>query len=260
MQKAEAKLIEVNLVGAACVIRFRRESKLNAFSTGLESELLEALASPAVRDSACLIFTGGDRVFSSGADVSEMRSNTPAEIFASYQATGELYERVASLPKPVISAISGYCLGGGFELALATDFRLADETAVFGLPEVAIGIVPSSGGTYRLVRAIGAAKAKEIILLGRRLSATEALDLGLVVEVCPPGRALPRALELAEELAALPPLALAVAKTAVDTIGSNRDVAILIERLAYGMLAQTADAHEAADAFTEKRKPTFGRR
>src|SRR4029077_10520611 len=165
---------------------------------------------PAVRDCACLILTGGDHVFSSGADVGEMRFNTPSDIFASYQATGELYERIATLPKPVISAISGYCLGGGFELALATDFRVADETAIFGLPEVAIGIVPSSGGTYRLVRAIGPARAKEMILLGRRFTAKQAHDSGLVIEVCPPGRALSRSLELAEELAALPPLAVAI--------------------------------------------------
>ena len=137
----------------------------------------------------------------------------------------------------------GYCLGGGLELALACDLRVADETAVLGFPEVGIGILPSSGGTARATRLLGAARAKELILLSDRIDAARALQLGLVSEVVPAGGALPRALELAQRLAAQPPLAVSLAKGAIDAAAeSSRDAAILIERLAYGLLSQTADA------------------
>ena len=124
---------------------------------------------PELRDAPCVIFTGGPRVFSAGADLDEMRGLDPAAIIASYRATGDFAERVADLPQPTFSAISGYCLGGGLELALATDFRIAEHGAIFGLPEVGLGILPSWGGTQRLVRLLGPARAKELILLRERV-------------------------------------------------------------------------------------------
>jgi enoyl-CoA hydratase/carnithine racemase len=173
-------------------------------------------------------------------------------------ATGDVYERVAALPQPTIAAIAGWCLGGGFELALACDFRVAEESATFGLPEVAIGILPSSGGTHRLVALVGIARAKELVLLRERVRAREAEALGVVTEVVAKGAALERALGLADRLAELPPLAVAVAKQAIDAMpAASRDAALMIERLGYGMLAQTADAPEAALAFTERRPPRF---
>ena len=126
-----------------------------------------------------------------------MRDMDPAAILAYYRDTGGVYERVARLPQPTIAAIAGYCLGGGFELATATDFRVADAGATFGLPEVNIGIVPSSGGTLRLTRLLGTARAKELILLGERFGAEHARSIGLVTEVTPPGESLSRALALA---------------------------------------------------------------
>ena len=172
-----------------------------------------------------------------------------------YRESGDVYEQVAALPQPTFAAIHGSCLGGGLELALAADFRIADPTAVFGLPEVGIGIVPSSGGTYRVVRMLGPARAKELILLGRTLAADEALAAGLVTEVCEEGAALRRAVELAATVAEAPPVAVAVAKQAIDAMtGSSREADLLIERLAYGMLAQTQDAIDAADRFTSKRE------
>jgi enoyl-CoA hydratase/carnithine racemase len=248
-----AGLVEVTLHGSTCLVTLRREEKLNALSAALERDLKEVLASEAVRASACVVLTGAGRAFSAGADVSELGGG-PEAIVRYYRDTGDVYERVAALPQPTLSAISGYCLGGGLELALATDFRIADETAILGLPEVELGIVPSSGGLHRLVRLVGPGRAKELMLLRRRLSAAEALAAGLVCEVVPAGGALPRALELAEELAELPPLAVSLAKQAADLLPeASREAGLLMERLAYGLLAQTEEAAAAARRFADRR-------
>jgi enoyl-CoA hydratase/carnithine racemase len=163
-----------------------------------------------------------------------------------------VYERVAALPQPTLSAIHGYCLGGGLELALTTDFRIADETAVFGFPEVSLGIIPSSGGTHRLVRLVGPGRAKELFLLGGRLDAAAALTAGLVNEVVGTGTALERALELARQLAEVPALAASLTKRAIDLMPeTSREAGILIERLAYGMLAQSDDAKARADEWNK---------
>ena len=244
-------LVEARLEGDVCILRLCREEKLNALSTALEQALGEALDRPAVRDSACLVLTGSGRAFSAGADISEFADREPEAIARYYRESGGVYERIAALPQPTISAIHGYCLGGGLELALATDFRVADETAVFGFPEVSIGILPSSGGTVRAARLLGPARAKQLILLGGRLTADEAVAAGLVTELVPTGGSLDRALELANGLAGLPRLAVSIAKQAIDAAPeSSREAALLIERLAYGLLAQTPAARSAADDFT----------
>ena len=238
-------LVGVERRGAVCVVALRRERKLNALSTALEGALGEALASDDVRSSACVVIAGGARAFSTGADVDELRDRRPEDVVAYYRDTGDVYERVAALAQPTLSAIAGYCLGAGLELALATDFRIADETAIFGFPEVSIGILPSSGGTQRVTRLLGAARAKELTLLRARLDAGEALSAGLVTEVVPDGGALDRALQLAAGLAELPALAASLTKQAIDAAAeSSREAGLLIERLAYGLLAQTGDARE----------------
>src|SRR5581483_5260591 len=169
------------------VLTLRREEKLNALSVAVERGLADALASAQVRSSACVIVTGGERAFSAGADVDELRDRTPEAVLAYYRDTGGVYEQVAAVPQPTFSAIAGYCLGGGLELALATDFRIADETAVFGFPEVGLGILPSSGGTVRLTRLLGPARAKELTLLRSRFDAADALRYGVVTEVVAAG-------------------------------------------------------------------------
>ena len=243
-------LPEVHRDGDVCVITFQREQKLNAISTEVERALLGALAGPEVRESRCVVFTGGQKAFSAGADLKEERDESPAGIDGYYRDTGDVYERIAALPQPTFTAISGWCLGAGFELALATDFRIADETAVFGLPEVELGILPSSGGTYRLVRVVGPARAKELMLLKPRVDAEEAFRLGVATEVVATGKALPRALELAQQVAELPPLAASAAKQAANAIAeSGREAGVLIERLAYAALAQTPEAKAAGEAF-----------
>jgi enoyl-CoA hydratase/carnithine racemase len=239
-------LVDVSRSGAVAVIALRREHKLNALSSALEGELDAALGSPDVRESACVVISGGPRAFSAGADVTELRDLDPAAVVAYYRETGGVYERVARLEQPTVSAIAGYCLGGGFELALATDFRVAETNASFGLPEVGIGILPSSGGTLRLTRLLGTARAKELILLGDRIDAERARALGLVTEVVPEGESLPRALALAERLAALPPVAVAMAKQVIDaTPGASDEAALTLERLAYAALAQTPEHRDA---------------
>jgi enoyl-CoA hydratase/carnithine racemase len=249
-------LLDIRREGEVCVITFQREEKLNAISTAVERALLDALAGADVGESHCVVFAGGERAFSAGADLKEERDESPGGIDAYYRDTGDVYERIASLPQPTFSAISGWCLGAGFELALTTDFRIADETAVFGLPEVELGIVPSSGGTYRLVRALGSARAKELMLLKPRVDAAEAFRLGVATEVVPAGQALARTLELAAQVASLPPLAASAAKQAADAIAeSSREAGVLIERLAYAALAQTEEARAAGEAFGARKEP-----
>jgi enoyl-CoA hydratase/carnithine racemase len=246
-------LLDVRRDGPICVLAFQREEKLNAISTEVEQAMLDALIGAQVREARCVVFAGSERAFSAGADLKEERDESPGGIDAYYRDTGDVYERVAALPQPTFSAISGWCLGAGFELALATDFRIVDETAVFGLPEVELGIVPSSGGTYRLVRALGPARAKELLLLKPRVDAIEALRLGVATEVVPAGGALERTLELAQQVA-VPPHAASAAKQAANAIAeSGREAGILIERLAYAALAQTDEARAAGEAFSARK-------
>ena len=185
-----APLVDVRSDGPVCVIALRREPKLNALSVALESALDAAIAGPEAHAARAVVITGGPRAFSAGADVTEMRDLDPAAIAGYYRATGGVYERIAALPVPTVAAIEGWCLGGGLELALACDFRVAGEGATFGLPEVGIGILPSSGGTHRLVRLVGAAKAKELVLLGEHVRAADAAAAGLVTRLAPAGEAL----------------------------------------------------------------------
>jgi len=240
--------VGVSREGDIAIIRLLRESKLNAISTDVERELHEALLSEEVRTSACVVVAGNGRAFSAGADVTEFADRDPQAILEYYRTTGGVYEEFATLPQPTVAVLHGYCLGAGLELALGADFRVADESAILGFPEVEIGILPSSGGTTRAVRLLGPARAKELILLGRRLTAQDALAAGLVTEVVAAGAAFERAVALGAELVARPSTAVSVAKQAIDAVpAASRDAAILIERLAYGFLAQTPDARDAAD-------------
>ena len=237
--------LQIELRDSICVVSLQRPAKLNAISEQMERDLCDAVATPEVRDSACVVFTGGADVFSAGADLTVTRGYEPEGIIAHYRGTGDFAERVAALPQPTLSAIAGYCIGGGLELALATDFRIAEESADFRFPEVALGILPSWGGTQRAVRLLGPAQAKELILLRERVDAQHARSLGLVTEVVPNGESLPRALELAERLSGLPRLAVSVTKQVIDALPeTSRQAGLGLERIAYGLLAQTDNATE----------------
>jgi enoyl-CoA hydratase/carnithine racemase len=241
-----SELVELSHDEQTCIVSLRREQKLNAISSDVERALCAALDAPELRAAACVVFTGGARVFSAGADLNEMQGLDPAAIVSYYEGTGDFAERVADLPQPTISAIAGYCLGGGLELALATDFRIAEQGAVFGLPEVGLGILPSSGGTHRLVRMLGPARAKELILLRDHIPADEAFRIGLITELVGEGEGLARSLQHAQRLGALPQLAIRVTKRVIDSMAEGSRAADLeLERLAYGLLAQAPDADEA---------------
>ncbi|MGH3065147.1 MAG: enoyl-CoA hydratase/isomerase family protein [Gaiellaceae bacterium] len=248
------ELVDVGHEGDVCVLTLTRPEKLNALSTAVEQALATEL-DDAVRTSRALVLTGEGRAFSAGADITEFQERDPEACIAYYRDTGAVYERFARLPLPTFAAVHGYCLGGALELALAADFRIADETAVFGFPEVALGILPTSGGTHRLVRLLGTARAKELALLRERLDAAEALRVGLVTEVVPEGEALARAVEHAQRLAALPALAASLTKEAIDAMGeSSREAALLVERLAYAALSQTPELRDGIEAFARRER------
>jgi enoyl-CoA hydratase/carnithine racemase len=253
-------LVDVRREGPVAVLTLNRPEKLNALSTAVERALAEALASDEVATARSAVLSGAGRAFSAGADVTEMTGQDPSSIVDYYRTTGDVYERVAAARAPVVAAVHGFCLGGGLELALACDLRVAGRSAVFGLPEVELGILPSSGGTLRLVRAVGTARARELVVWRRRFSADDAYRFGLVAEVVDDDAVLSRAIEIAGEVASAPAVALEVTRSAIDAAAeSGRDAALLIERLAYTALAQT-DAHrEAVDDFGTRRRGGGGR-
>lgn len=232
--------VQLHEHGNVVLVQLNRPAKLNALSTGLEQALLDAVHSPVVTAARAVVFTGSARAFSAGADISELPEMTPQKIAAYYRGSGSLYEVVARMPQPTVAAIAGYCLGAGFELALACDIRIADETAQFGLPEVGLGILPSSGGLTRLVRAVGPALTREIVMFGERFPASEAYRLGLVREVTAAGESVSTALERAAYLGAQPATALAWTKAAIDAAAeSSSSASLLIEQLAYAALNRT---------------------
>jgi enoyl-CoA hydratase/carnithine racemase len=243
-------VVEVARDGEVAILRLNRPEKLNAISSEVERALHRALVSDDVRGSGAVVVAGEGRAFSAGADISEFEGRSPEDVLRYYHETGGVYEELAALPQPTVAAIHGYCLGGALELALALDFRIADETAVFGFPEVSLGILASSGGLHRATRLLGPARAKELFLLAERFSADDARRAGVITEVVEEGKALDRALEVAVRLAALPREAVAVTKQAIDAVSASpRDAALLIERLAYAALAQTQAAQDAATNF-----------
>src|SRR6266498_1508913 len=246
--------------GAVATIQLNRPQKKNSFNTQMRQEL-ENLLHDLARKAAirAVVITGCDDIFCAGADISEMEGTSSAE--AAYHHAREfqlLFDQIESLPQPVIAAVSGYALGGGCELALAADFRIASDTARFGLPEVKIGAFPGGGGTQRLSRLIGVAKAKEMILTGDPITAQQALASGLVMMVVEKGQLMESARQLAEKLAALPRLALQASKMLINR-SQEVDLAtgLEFEARTFGGIAHTHDLAEGTKAFLEKRKPNF---
>jgi enoyl-CoA hydratase len=214
--------------------------KVNALSQELLNELGDVFAALAEDPPGAVVVTGGDRLFAAGADVSQFSAERAADIAATFH---RVLDAVAAFPRATIAAVSGYALGGGCELALACDFRIAAERAVFGQPEILLGIIPGGGGTQRLPRLVGPSRAKELIFTGRQVKAEEALAIGLADEVVPGDELNDRALALAAELAAGPVQAVALAKAAIDgSIG---------EPEAFAEVFQTADAAIGVHSFLE---------
>jgi 2-oxoglutaroyl-CoA hydrolase len=229
--------------------------KFNRITMGARDELARVFdelgGDAAVR---AIVLDGAGETFTAGGDIGMFLERTPAEL-------SRLAWNVAAperCPKPVVAALHGYVFGVGLELALACDFRLAADSAQLAFPEVRLGMIPGSGGTQRLARLIGLGRAKDVIMRGRRIGAEEALALGLVTEVVAPDALGAAVRRLLDELAELPPLALAVAKRVLNTVyDAPLQAGLEIEGFAYGMLRSTEDFREGVEAFGEKRKPKF---
>jgi enoyl-CoA hydratase/carnithine racemase len=222
---------------------------LNPFDTAMREALAAAVreidADPTVR---AVVLTGGEKVFAAGADIQALLAMDFVDIVDWNARLQRTFTAVAELPVPVIAAINGYALGGGLELALCADYRVAGERAALGLPEVTLGIMPGSGGTQRLTEIVGRSRAKELIMTGRRLKAEEALELGIVDEVVP-GSSTGRAHELAARLAAGPRHAIQAIKQAVDQAGGAHEAGLALERSLIAGLFATPDRRTGMQSF-----------
>ena len=247
----------------AAFVTINRPEAANALSKGLVAaltECFEALAGDIKHgsDVRAVVVTGAGRAFCAGADLKERRAMTLPETWAFLDELNKLANTIAALPRPVIAAINGAAFGGGLELALACDLRIAADSAELGLTEVRLGIIPGVGGTQRLSRLTSVAAAKELILTGRRVSAARALALGIVSEVVPGAELAAAAATLAREIGAAGPLAIAAAKRAIDAgVGLPLDEGLAVEAACYEEVLASEDRNEGLAAFAEKRPPAF---
>lgn len=244
------------------VLTINRPQALNCFDMTLLGALGQAVEEIAFdREAKVVIITGsteGKNAFSTGADLKERAGMTPDQVRLYIQTIRNLFTAVEELPKPVIAAVNGYAFGGGLELALACDIRVASTTAIVGLTETSLAIIPGAGGTQRLPRVVGIPRAKEMILRARRITAQEGVDIGLFLEAVEPDRLLERATEIAREIAANGPVALAQAKYAINKGAEvSLPVGLAIESNAYAVTIPTKDRTEGLTAFREKRKPVY---
>jgi enoyl-CoA hydratase/carnithine racemase len=246
--------------GSALVLTLNRPEVMNALSSELAQLLLAAVkAADERRDVRSIIITGaGERAFCAGTDLKQRRDLNPDEKWAQSRTLWDVNQAIWNSPKAVIAAIGGWCLGGGFELALYCDLRIAAEDARFGWPEMTLGAYPGGGGAVMLPRIVGRAKAKELFFTARRISAAEALSLGLVERVVPRTRLLDTALEFSREMESTSPLGLAAVKQAINR-GADLPLAQAaeIDQSLRRPLEATRDYEEGIRAHFEKRKPTF---
>jgi enoyl-CoA hydratase len=241
-------------------VTLNRPDALNAFNyeslLHLQEVVQEIRHDRGVR--VVLITGAGEKAFSVGADLKERKHLSPEEVMRNVDKIGEVFSAISELPQPTIAALNGYAFGGGMELALACDFRLAIKDTRMGLTETSLGIIPGAGGTQRLPRLIGESKALELILTARRITAEEAEKIGLMNKVVDSSELMKESINLAKEMLANGPIALQQAKFAVRQ-GMNADLStgLQIERKAYEVTIPTEDRKEALQAFVEKRKPNY---
>jgi enoyl-CoA hydratase len=237
-----------------------RPKQLNALSDELMDELIARLEElDADSNVRCIVLGGNDRAFAAGADIGELARSSAIDLY--YARRVERWDVIRNLWTPLVAAVSGYCLGGGCELALACDLIVASETARFGQPETGLGIIPGAGGTQRLTRAAGKAVAMDVVLSGRLLTAREALAFGLVARVVAREAWLEEARRVAREIAAKGPIATRLAKEAVDRAYEGPlQLGIEYERRLLALAFASEDAREGLNAFLEKRQPEFKER
>jgi enoyl-CoA hydratase/carnithine racemase len=257
---AESSILPVEMDHGVVVLKLNRPEVMNAFNfsllNALKNEIERLRFDNEVR---VVVITGeGERAFCAGADLKERSTMDPVEVKKFILTIRNLFTSIEQLNKPVIAAVNGIALGGGTELALACDLRIASENASMGLTETRLGIIPGAGGTQRLPRLIGLGKAKELIFTGRRVSAREALEIGLVNSVCPLEFLMDQCRKLAGMICEAGPIAVEQAKYAIN-FGIETDIqtGLAIESNAYWVTVPTEDRIEALNAFKEKRKPVF---
>ena len=243
--------------GPVAVVVLNRPEQLNALSDALMDELVRTLEElDGDQDVRAIVVGGNERAFAAGADIGELARASAIDLY--YQRRVERWDAIRSLWTPLVAAVSGYCLGGGCELALSCDLIVASETAQFGQPETSLGIIPGAGGTQRLTRAVGKALAMDVILSGRRLNAYEALQSGLVARIVAKEAWLEEAKRVARDIAERGPVATRLAKESVDRAYETTLAAGLeAERRALYLAFASEDAKEGLTAFTDKRKPEF---
>lgn len=249
--------------GNVAVVTLNRPERMNTLGGSMKPDLGRAFLDYARADGrvrAVLVTGSGERAFCAGADIKERAGNQAigTDYFVAQKATHDLFRDIEEFEKPVIAAINGVALGGGLELALCADIRLAAAGARFGLPEIKLGVIPAAGGTQRLPRLIGEARAKELILTADIVDAETALRYGIVSRVLPDAELMPAALALAQRIAEHPPLAVRFAKRAINRgMQTDLDSGLEYERYAAAMIIDSDDRKEGMRAFVEKRKPVF---
>jgi enoyl-CoA hydratase/carnithine racemase len=251
------EFIETSVDGHVALCRLNRPEVRNALSPELMEELASALEElDSDSNVRCVVIAGSDEVFAAGADIKASLERSFDE--ALYHPAASFWRRVAALKTPLVAAVSGWALGGGFELALLCDLIVASETAEFGQPEITLGIIPGGGGTQRLARVLGKQRTMELVLTGRRIGATEAHEAGLVNVVTKKNAWLEEAMELAARIAKRPPIAARLAKQAVIAADeTSLSAGLETERRLYELSFATEDRVEGMKAFLEKRKPDF---
>jgi len=238
-------------------LKINRPQVRNALNLDVRTLLADEVARCSVDETVrCIVITGSDTVFAAGADIGEMADAGPVEVMS--RNVQKYWRVLTECPKPLLAAVEGFALGGGLELALCADIIIAGEGAKLGLPEVKVGILPGGGGTQKLARLIGRQRAMLLIMTGRMFGAAEALSMGVVSDVAPAGRALARALEIAREIAAMPPISIMQIKEIVNAgLNAPLETALMLERKAFQLQFATRDQKEGMQAFLEKRKPKF---
>ena len=250
-------LVVVERDGAVGVVLLNRPEALNALSSALMDALVDALEQ-LDRDAEvrCIVLGGNERAFAAGADVGELAAATPIDLYENRRI--DRWDAIRALHTPLVAAVSGFCLGGGCELAMACDLIVASETAQFGQPEINLGVLPGAGGTQRLTHAVGKALAMDVILTGRFLSADEALRAGLVGRVVAREAWLSEAKRVAAEIASKSPVSVRLAKEAVDqAFEAPLSAGVQFERRSFYLSRASDDATEGLSAFVEKRRPDF---